>query len=79
MGNQIRSHIAVGEPDQVEPRRARGEGEISDADKVSVGDAVVMSLQGIERALKQTGGYLASDSVRLRKSRPSACRRSEAG
>ncbi len=78
MGDQMRSHAAVGELDQVEPRCTRGEGEISDADKVSVGDAVVMPLQSLERALKQTGSYLTTDSGHLRKSGPTA-RRSQAG
>ena len=60
----------------MEPRCTRGKGEVSDADKVSVGDAVVMSLQSIERAPKQTGSYLAADSFRSPESGPSACRRS---
>jgi hypothetical protein len=52
MCDQIRPHAAVGEVYQVKPRRTRGKGEVSDADKVSVGDAVVMPLQCIERAPK---------------------------
>ncbi len=67
MGNQMRSHAAIGKLEQVEPRCTRGEGEISDADNVSVGDAVVMPLQGIESALQQTGRYRAADTVNLRK------------
>ena len=76
MGDQMRSHAAVGKLHQVEPRCTRGEGEVGDADNVSVGDAVVMSLQSIESALQQTGRYLAADTVNLRKSGPTACSRS---
>ncbi len=45
----------------MEPRRTRGKGEVSDPDKVSIGDALVMSLQSIERTPKQTGSCLAVD------------------
>jgi hypothetical protein len=80
MGNQMRPHAAVGEIHQVEPRRTRGKREVSNADKVSVGDAVLMSLQSIEGALKQTGSYLAVDSFCSSESEPNSCRpRSKAG
>jgi len=65
---------------QVEPRRTRGKGEISDADKVPVRDEVVMSLQSIERTPKQTGSDLAVDSFLFVRKRGSAGRpRSKAG
>ena len=76
MGDQMRLHAAVGEPHQVEPRYTRGKGEVSDADKVSVGDAALMPLQSIERASQQTGSYLAADSFRLPESGQNTCRRS---
>jgi hypothetical protein len=63
MCDQMRSHTAVSEIHQVEPRCTRGKGEVSDADKVSVDDAVVMSLQSIERTRKQAGSYLAVDTL----------------
>jgi hypothetical protein len=62
MGNQVRAHVAVGEVHQVEPRCARGKGEVGDADKIPVADAVVMLLQRIERTPQQTGIYLAFDT-----------------
>ena len=62
MGNQVRAHAAVGEVHQVKPRCARGKGEVGDADKVPVADAVVMLLQSIERTPQQTGIYLAGDT-----------------
>lgn len=58
MGNPMRAHAAVGEPHQVEPRCTRGKGEVSDPDIVSVGNAIAMSLQSIERTPKQSGRYL---------------------
>ena len=74
MCNQMRPHAAIRELHQVESRCTRGEGEVSDADKVSVGDAVAMSLQSFERTLKQTGSYLAGDSFCSPRSGPSAGR-----
>ena len=62
MGNQVRMHTAVGQVHQVKPWCARGKGEISDADKIPVTDAVAMLLQGTERTLQQTGIYLAIDT-----------------
>ena len=49
MGNQVRMHTAVGKVHQVKPWCARGKGEISDADKIPVTDAVAMLLQRTER------------------------------
>jgi len=49
MGNQMRAHTAVGEAYQVKPRCARRKGEVRDADKISVADAVAMLLQRTER------------------------------
>jgi hypothetical protein len=74
MSDQMRSHAAVGEVHQVEPQCARGKGEIGDADKVSVADAVLVSLQRIERTPQQTGSYLAVGAFCSSKSEPSACR-----
>src|SRR5271167_2894202 len=80
MGDEMRAHAAVGKIHQVESRCTRGKGEISDADKVSVSDAVAMSLQSIERAPKESGSYLAVDSFGSPKSGPRACSsRSHAG
>jgi hypothetical protein len=76
----MRSHAAVAEPYQVEPRCTRGKGEVSDADKVLVRDEVVMSLQSIERTPKQTGSDLAVGSFCSPESEGSAGRsRSKAG
>jgi hypothetical protein len=64
----------------VEPRCTRRKGEVSDADKVSVADAVVMSLQRIERTPKQTGIDLAVDAFCSPESEPgSRGSRSKAG
>src|SRR4029077_20151448 len=80
MRHQMRLHAAVGELNQVEPRCTRGKGEVGEADKVSVGDAVVMSLQRIERPPQQSRRYRADDTFRLPESGPNACRRgSQAG
>jgi hypothetical protein len=61
--NQMRPHAAISKAQQVEPRCTRRKGEVSDADKVSVADAVLMSLQSIERTPKQSGSYLTVDTV----------------
>src|ERR1700688_505873 len=74
MSNQVRAHAAFGEVHQVKPRRTRGKGEIGDADKIPVADAVVMLLQSIERTPQQTGIYLAPDTFR-----PSECEPSSRG
>jgi hypothetical protein len=70
----MRLNAAMGEVYQVEPRRTRGKGEVSDADKVSVADTDLVSLQRIERTPQQTGSYLAVDTFCSSKSEPSACR-----
>ena len=62
MGNQVRMHTAIGKVHQVKPWRARGKGEISDADKIPVADAVAMLLQRTERTPQQMGIYLAVDT-----------------
>jgi len=54
----------------VKPRRARRKGEVGDADNVSVADAVLMSLQSIERTPKQTGINLTADTVCSSESEP---------
>jgi hypothetical protein len=74
MGNPMRLHAAIGEVHQVESRCARRQREVSDPDKVSVADAVVMSLQSVERALKQAGRHLTVNTVCSRRSEPSPCR-----
>src|ERR1700722_4990330 len=61
--DQMRPHAAISEAQQVEPRCTRRKGEVNDADKVSVADAVLMSLQGIERTPKQSGSYWAVDTL----------------
>jgi hypothetical protein len=76
MRHQMRLHAAVGELHQVEPRCTRRKGEVGEADRVSVGDAVVMSLQSIERPPQQSRRYRADATFRLPESRPNACRRS---
>jgi hypothetical protein len=62
MGNQVRMHTAVRKVHQVKPWCARGKGEISDADKIPVTDAVAVLLQRSERTPQQTGIYLAADT-----------------
>jgi hypothetical protein len=62
MGNQVRAHVAIGEAHQVKPRCARGKGEVGDADKIPVADAVAMLLQRIERTPQQTGIYPVVDT-----------------
>jgi hypothetical protein len=70
VGNQVRPDAAVRDVDQVEPWCPRRKGEVSDADKVSVADAVLMSLQSIERTPNQTGIDLTVDAVRSSESKP---------
>src|SRR5580704_8585938 len=55
VGNQMGAHPAVGEVHQVKSRCSRGKGEVRDADEVPIADAVVMSLESIERTPQQTG------------------------
>src|ERR1700722_15810712 len=74
MGNQVRAHAAVGEVHQVKPRRARGKGEVGDADKIPVADAVFMLFQCLERTPQQTGVYLTPDTIC-----PSECEPSSRG
>jgi hypothetical protein len=62
MGNQMRPHAAVGEVHHVKPWCTRRKGEVGDADKIPVSDAVLMSLQSIERTPQQAGIYLAIDT-----------------
>ena len=70
MGNQVRAHAAVSGVHQVKPWYARGKGEISDADKIPVTDAVAMLVQRAESTPKQTGIYLALDTCRAPLSEP---------
>ena len=70
MRNQVRAHAAVGEIHQVKSGCARGKGEVGDADKIPVADAVVMLLQSIQRAPQQTGVDLAVATVRSAESEP---------
>jgi hypothetical protein len=63
MSNQVRSDAAVSKIHQVKPRCARGKGEVSDADKIPVADASVVSLQRIKRTSKQTGIDPTVDTV----------------
>jgi len=80
MGNQVRAHAAVGEVHQVKPRCARGKGEVGDADKIPVADAVVMLLQSIERTPQQPGIYLTGGTICPAECEPSSCgSRSKAG
>ena len=73
MGNQVRPHAAVGEVHQVKPTCTRGKGEVGDADKIPVADAVVMALQRIECTPQQTGIYLIDTFC------PSECEPSSSG
>jgi len=68
----MRPHAAISEAQQVEPRCTRRKGEVNDADKVSVADAVLMSLQGIERTPKQSGSYWAVDTLCSSECEPSS-------
>ena len=69
MCNQMRLHAPVGELHQVQARCARGQGKICDADKVSVGDVVVMSLERFERPAQQPRGDWPADALLLSESR----------
>jgi hypothetical protein len=73
MSDEMRADATFGEIHHVKPRRARGKGEVSDADEVSVTDAVLVPLKRVKRAAKQAGSYLAAGSARLR--RCAACAR----
>lgn len=64
MRDQMRAYAAVGEVHQVEPRRMRGQGEVRDADKISVRDAVAVPFQRVERAPKQGRRQWATDTIR---------------
>jgi hypothetical protein len=67
MSDQMRTDATVGEIHHVKPRRARGKGKVSDANKVPVADAVLVPFKRVKRATQQTGSYLAAGSVHLRK------------
>ena len=54
----------------MESRRARGEREVSNADKVPAGDAIAMPLQSIECTPQQTGIDLTMDTFRSSKREP---------
>ena len=79
MGNQMRFYAADGKVHQVKSRCTRGKREVSDADNVSVADAVLMSLQSIERTPQQTGIYPAVDAFCPSESEASRGPRSKAG
>ena len=64
MGNPMRSHAAVGEVHQVEPRRVRGKGEVGDADEIPVRNAALVSFECPEGALQQPGIYRPTDPRR---------------
>jgi hypothetical protein len=49
MRNQVRPHAAAGEVQQVKPRRARGQREIGNADKIPIDDAALMLIKRRER------------------------------
>jgi len=70
VGYEMGLDTAVGEVHQVKSRRTRGKGEISDADEVSVSDALLVLIQSIERTPKQTRGYLAVSAFRSSVSKP---------
>ena len=64
----------------MKPRRARGKGEVGDADKIPIANAGVMLLQSIERTPQQTGSDLTVDAFCPSESEPSSCRpRSKTG
>jgi hypothetical protein len=63
MSDQMRLHATVSKVHQVEPRCTRGKGEVGDADNISVADAVLVSIQRIERTSKQTGIDPTADTV----------------
>ena len=80
MCDQMGLHATVGEIHHVKPRRARGKREVSDTDKVSGADAVLVPLKRVKRAAKQTGSYFAIYPFATPESRPRACgRRGQAG
>jgi hypothetical protein len=79
MGDQVRPHAAVGEVHQVKPTCTRGKGEVGDADKIPVGDTVVMLLQSVERTPQQTGIYLVDTLWPSESKRSSRGPRSKAG
>ena len=62
MGHQVRAHRIVCEIHQVKSRRTRGKRKVGDADEIPVADAVLMLLEGVERAPQQTGIDLAVDA-----------------
>ena len=63
VGDPVRPHAAISEVHQVKPRRTRRKREIRDADNVPVADAVLMSLQSIQRTPQQTGINRTTDTV----------------
>jgi hypothetical protein len=64
MGDQMRAHAAISEIHQVEPRCTRRQREVSYTDEIPVVDAIVVPLQGVERATQQTGVDLGVDTFR---------------
>jgi hypothetical protein len=75
MSDEMTVHAAVGEIHHVKSRCARGKRKVRNSDEILIGDAVPMALQGIERAPKQTGGYLAVGCSGWPKNGPRACSR----
>lgn len=73
MRHQMRLDGAVGGIYQVEPRCARGKGEVYDADHVLINDAEPVSIQSIECAPQQAGIYLPVGSHRPPERELGAC------
>lgn len=82
MGHQVRSHAPIDETYQVKSRRMRRQGEVSDADEVSIADVVLMLLKSIERTAKQMRidltvdtGPLSEGRLCTERARSNACKR----
>ena len=55
MRHEVRSRSAVGDIENVKSRRARRQGEVRDADVVTLIDAVAVAFQSVERPAQKTG------------------------
>ena len=56
MCDQMRPHVAVVQPHQVESRRTGRKGEIGDSDDIAQGDVLPMSVHSLESTPQQIGG-----------------------
>jgi hypothetical protein len=67
---EMPAYGAIGEIHQMKSRRTRGQREICNRDEITVGDAVAMFVQRMQRAPEQCRRYEATSVIRTPKSGP---------